>query len=207
MELPCKMSNVSSNTLTTITSVFSIREGQRSKILSLYFDCLSILSSLANYITPFLTTIHQGISFKASNQGLTSSYASEKPPIFGFGLTSALLITPLATAYGKSYTYLCSIFLFLDDSYSLYCPICISYGTEKENLFDNQELLKLMIISFIFMNFIFDSRETQKGEMRHQALVGFSSLTPKSDKHLTSPHKITSESHIQVTRIKKMIIK
>ena len=99
-----------------------------------------------------------------------------------------------------------ALFLLLDDSYSLYCPICISYGTEEENLFDNQGLLKLMIISFIFMNFIFDSRETQKGEMRHQALVGFSSLTPKSDKHLTS-HKITSESHIQVTRIKKMIIK
>ena len=117
--------------------------------------------------------------------------------MFGFSLTAALLITPLATAFGKSYTYLGSIFLFLDDSYSLYCPICISYGTEKENLFDNQGLL----------NFIFDSRETQKGEMRHHALVGFSSLTLKSDKHLTSPYKITSESHIQVTRIKKMIIK
>ena len=127
--------------------------------------------------------------------------------MFGVGLTAALLITPLATAFGKSYTYLGSIFLFLDDSYSLYCPICISYGTEKENLFDNQELPKSMIISFIFMNFIFGSRETQKGEMRHHALLGFSSLTLKSDKHLTSPHKITSESHIQVTRIKKMIIK
>ena len=127
--------------------------------------------------------------------------------MFGFSLRAVLLITPLATAYGKSYTYLCSIFLFLDDSYSLYCPICICYDTEKENLFDNQGLLKLMIISFIFMNFIFDSRETQKGEMRHHGLLGFSSLTLKSDKHLTSPHKITSESHIQVTRIKKMIIK
>ena len=202
------MTIVSSNTLTTmITSVFSIREGQRSKILSLYFDCLSIPTSLVKYITPFLTTIHQGISLKASNQDLTSSSASEKPPMFGFSLTAALLITPLATVYGKSYTYLCSIFLFLDDSYSPYCPICISYGTEKENLFDNQGLLKLMIISFIFMNFIFDSRETQKGEMRHHALLGFSSLTPKSDKDLTSPHKISSESHIQVTRIKKMIIK
>ena len=87
--------------------------------------------------------------------------------MFGFSVRAVLLITPLATAFGKSYTYLCSIFLFLDDSYSLYCPICISYGTEKENLFDNQGLLKLMIISFTFMNFIFDSRETQKGEMRH----------------------------------------
>ena len=32
-------------------------------------------------------------------------------------------------------------------------------------------------------------------------------LTPKSDKHLISPHKITSDSHLQVTRIKEMIIK
>ena len=86
------MTIVSSNTLTTmITSVFSIREGQRSKILSLYFDCLSIPSSLVKYITPFLTTIHQGISLKASNQGLTSSSASEKPPMFGVSLTAAPL--------------------------------------------------------------------------------------------------------------------
>ena len=32
-------------------------------------------------------------------------------------------------------------------------------------------------------------------------------LTPKSDKNLISPYMITSESHIQVTGIKEMIIK
>ena len=31
-------------------------------------------------------------------------------------------------------------------------------------------------------------------------------LTPKSDKHLISPHNITSDSHIQATGIKEMII-
>ena len=36
--------------------------------------------------------------------------------------------------------------------YSLYFP----YGTDEENLFDNQKLLKLLIISFILMTFAFD---------------------------------------------------
>ena len=31
-------------------------------------------------------------------------------------------------------------------------------------------------------------------------------LTPKSDQHLISPHKITTESNIKVMRIKEMII-
>ena len=30
-------------------------------------------------------------------------------------------------------------------------------------------------------------------------------LPPKSDKHLISPHNITPESHIKVSRIKEMI--
>ena len=33
-----------------------------------------------------------------------------------------------------------------------------SRGFDKENLFDNQKLLKLVIISFILMTFTFDSR-------------------------------------------------
>ena len=31
------------------------------------------------------------------------------------------------------------------------------YGADKENLFNNQELLKLVIISFILMTFMWDS--------------------------------------------------
>ena len=34
----------------------------------------------------------------------------------------------------------------------------ISYGADKENLFVNQELLNLVITSFILMTFMFDSR-------------------------------------------------
>ena len=34
----------------------------------------------------------------------------------------------------------------------------ISYGTAKENLFDNQELSTLILISFILVKFTFDSR-------------------------------------------------
>ena len=34
--------------------------------------------------------------------------------------------------------------------YSPYCSLYISYDTNKENLFNNQELLWLVIVSFIF---------------------------------------------------------
>ena len=41
--------------------------------------------------------------------------------------------------------------------YSLYCsPHIISYGADKENLFNNRELLKLVIISFILMILVND---------------------------------------------------
>ena len=35
---------------------------------------------------------------------------------------------------------------------------CISYNTDEGDLLDNQGLLKLMIIYYILMTFIFDSR-------------------------------------------------
>lgn len=41
--------------------------------------------------------------------------------------------------------------------YSLYCSICISYDSYKENLFDNYVLLLLVIISFTLVTFTFDS--------------------------------------------------
>lgn len=41
-------------------------------------------------------------------------------------------------------------------SYSPHCSIYTSYGTGKENLFDNQELLKLLTIFFILMTFTFE---------------------------------------------------
>ena len=40
--------------------------------------------------------------------------------------------------------------------HSLYCSPHISYGADKENLFNNRELLKLVIISFILMILVND---------------------------------------------------
>ena len=43
-------------------------------------------------------------------------------------------------------------------SYSPHCSLYIPYDTDKENLFDNQELLKLVIISFILVTSTCDAR-------------------------------------------------
>ena len=43
------------------------------------------------------------------------------------------------------------------DAYSPYFFLYISWGANKENLFENQELLWLVIISFILMTLMFDS--------------------------------------------------
>ena len=42
--------------------------------------------------------------------------------------------------------------------------LCISLGTVQENLFHNQELFKLLIISFILKTFVCDSRVILWGE-------------------------------------------
>ena len=49
----------------------------------------------------------------------------------------------------------------------------ISYGIDKENLFNNQELLWLVTISFILMALMCDSGMILKGEIRCKALLGF----------------------------------
>ena len=41
-------------------------------------------------------------------------------------------------------------------AYSPYCSLYISLGANKENLSNNQELLYLVIISFILMTLMFD---------------------------------------------------
>ena len=46
-----------------------------------------------------------------------------------------------------------------------------SSGTDKENLFDNQELPKLVIISFILITFTYDSRVILWGKIRSQSLL------------------------------------
>ena len=35
--------------------------------------------------------------------------------------------------------------------FSLYCSLCIAFGADEENLFNNQELLKLIIIFSILV--------------------------------------------------------
>ena len=42
----------------------------------------------------------------------------------------------------------------------------IFYGTDRENLFDSQGLLKLVIGAFILMTFTFDLRVILYGEIR-----------------------------------------
>ena len=46
-----------------------------------------------------------------------------------------------------------------------------SFGNDKENLLDNQELLKLVIISIILVTFTFSSRVVLWGEFRGQSLL------------------------------------
>ena len=48
--------------------------------------------------------------------------------------------------------------------------------TDKESLFDNQEPLKLVIVSFIFTTFAFDSRVVLYGEIIGQSLLGMKGL-------------------------------
>ena len=48
----------------------------------------------------------------------------------------------------------------------------IFYGIKNENLPENQELPKLVIISFILMTLVFDSKVILHGEIRCQSLLG-----------------------------------
>ena len=50
-----------------------------------------------------------------------------------------------------------------------------------------------------------EKRSLKSGPV-YNLITTINPLTPRSDKHLNSPHNITSDSHIQVTGIKEMII-
>ena len=65
-------------------------------------------------------------------------------------------------------------------SYSPHCSLYIPYDTDKENLFDNQELLKLVIISFILVTSTFDSWVILWGEIRCQSLLRVEGLKWKT---------------------------
>ena len=51
-----------------------------------------------------------------------------------------------------------------------------SYGTDKENLFNNQDFIKLVIIYLILLTLTFDLRVILKGELRSQSLSGVKRL-------------------------------
>ena len=52
------------------------------------------------------------------------------------------------------------------NAYSPYCSLYISECAGKENLFNNQEVLQLIIISFTLMTLMCDSGVILKGEIR-----------------------------------------
>ena len=58
---------------------------------------------------------------------------------------------------------LCSLHMYVN---SPFCFLYISYGSDKENLFNNQERLLLVIISFILKTLVFYSVVILRGEMK-----------------------------------------
>ena len=56
--------------------------------------------------------------------------------------------------------------------YSPHSSLYFSFGIEKENLFNNQELLWLVIISPILMPLLFDCGMILWGEIRCSSLLG-----------------------------------
>ena len=50
-------------------------------------------------------------------------------------------------------------------AYSPYCSLYISYCAGKENLFNNQEFLQLIVISFVLVTWMFDSEVILKDKL------------------------------------------
>ena len=64
--------------------------------------------------------------------------------------------------------------------YSLYSSLYISYGTNNDNSFENQELLQLVIIFHILMTSLFHSEVLLYGEIRSQLLLRVKGLQRKN---------------------------
>ena len=62
------------------------------------------------------------------------------------------------------------LFPYNEYSYSQHCPLFIFSANVKENLFNNQQLLKLRIISILLMTFSFDSGI--QGDVGSRSLLG-----------------------------------
>ena len=72
----------------------------------------------------------------------------------------------------------------------------------KENLSNNQELLKFPTISVILMNLMFNLGVILLGDIRYLSLLGVNPLTLMSDQERISPYNINTISSIEVMRIK-----
>ena len=71
------------------------------------------------------------------------------------------------------------------NTYSPYCSLYISNITNHVNLFNNQELQWLAIISFILMILIvFDSEVKLLGEVGHQSLLGYMGVQGCTTKYM-----------------------
>ena len=82
-----------------------------------------------------------------------------------------LILRPVAIIrHSITFSVVTIVFMYL---YSTHCFLYISDSTDEESLFDNQEFVKLMIISFILMTFEIDSRVMLLGEIRSQSLLRF----------------------------------
>ena len=57
----------------------------------------------------------------------------------------------------KRFTFVSPFTPYHQDDYSPYCSLNISYADGRENLFYDQELLQLVVISFLLMTLMFDS--------------------------------------------------
>ena len=78
---------------------------------------------------------------------------------------------PVFQSYIQAVLYLITWFLWsftpqYQNTYSPYCSLYISLCASKENLFNNQEVLQLIIISFILMTLMCDSGVILNGEIR-----------------------------------------
>lgn len=66
---------------------------------------------------------------------------------------------------------------------SFYIPLSpYHYGADKENLFGNQEPLKMVIFSLILVTFTFDLRKILRGDFRVQSLLGGKGITMANPK-------------------------
>ena len=94
-------------------------------------------------------------------------------------------------------TPLCNLTLYTLTSvciFSILFSIHFSEGTEKENLFKNQEPPLLVIISFVLMTLLYDSGMILLGEIRCWSLLGIKGLR-LNDSQVPQGSDLSSKSY------------